>query len=156
MSKDHAVECQPAWAQDAASCTVNWNELAARRLGRLVSVEHEYAVLREHFDRLRSEHDALLLANDDRLARMHALQASLERSHQLTIDLAGRCAAMQSSRSWRITAPFRRLSTQGRRMKHAVVSMLLRGAHGAHLGPVVARMSPGIHARIRARLRRAW
>jgi hypothetical protein len=152
MHKEYGVGSLQTELQAVMPHAFDWKDIATRRLSCLVRAEHECAVLRDRFERLRSEHDALLLINDDRLARLHVLQISIERYNQTLIDMAGRCASLEASRSWRITAPLRHLSTQSRRMKHAVMAALLWSVRSAHLGPVFARISPALHARIRARL----
>jgi hypothetical protein len=80
------------------------------------------------------------------------LQTSIERSDQLAIDFAARYASMEASRSWRITAPLRKLSTKGRLTKRTLLSALLASARSTRLGSMFARISPTLHARIRARL----
>jgi hypothetical protein len=152
MNKDHAMESSLAKVAATVPHTIDWKEVATRRLGHLVRVEHDFAVMRERFERLRSEHDALLLVNDRRLMRLQLLQTSIERSDQLAIDFAARYASMEASRSWRITAPLRKLSTKGRLTKRTLLSALLASARSTRLGSMFARISPTLHARIRARL----
>lgn len=139
-------------AEAEAPRMLDWKVLADQRLNRLVKVENDCSVMHERLERLRSEHDALLLVNDNYLKRLHALQKSAEQCHQAVIELDRRCASMEASRSWRITAPLRNFSTRTRRIRPVILDAVRRVIRRTRLGPAFSRIAPALHARARSRL----
>jgi hypothetical protein len=152
MCDEHAVRANRTESEAGAPCMLDWKALADQRLSRLVKVEHDCAIFHDRLDRLRSEHDALLLINDGRLESLHALQKSAERYEQIVMELAQKCASMEASRSWRVTAPLRNFSTQARSIKSLALVVLRWVLRRARLGRVFARIAPALHARVRSQL----
>ncbi|WP_458071333.1 hypothetical protein [Rhodanobacter sp. BL-MT-08] len=152
MSEEHAAISGSATSGADLAYVLDWRALANQRLSRLVQVEHDCTVMQGRLERLAHQHDALLLVNDSRLERLHALQTSLQCQNHTVIELAARCAFMEASRSWRITAPLRNFSTLVRRVKPAIFAVLRWPIRRMRLGPVFLRISPVLHARVRSRL----
>ena len=152
MSDEHGVRANRTESKAGAPYMLDWKALADQRLSRLVKVEHDCAIFHDRLDRLRSEHDALLLINDGRLECLRALQKSAERYEQIVMELAQKCASMEASRSWRVTAPLRNFSTRVRWIKSSALAALRWVIRGARLGRAFSRIAPTLHARVRSRL----
>jgi hypothetical protein len=57
--------------------TIDWRELAERRLGRLTEVEHDVAIARDRLDYLQSNYRVLLRQSEERLRRIRELEREL-------------------------------------------------------------------------------
>jgi hypothetical protein len=69
--------------------TLNWRELAAKRLARLVESEHAHSELQQQAERLRQEHYQLLTTLHQYTQRLASLEEQLEnRLHEYTQRLA--------------------------------------------------------------------
>jgi len=134
------------------SSGIDWPGLARQRLARLVELEHDCAVMRDRLDQLRSDNDGLRTLNDDRLQYVRRLRIAGESARERIAELGDKCALMESSRSWRITAPLRYLAMRSAGGKHFVARILRAVVRRSRLGPFAARIAPTLHARARANL----
>jgi hypothetical protein len=139
----------------APSCVLDWRMLADQRLTQLVDIEHDYSVMRDRLNLLQVDYCELLVVSEGQLQRIWGLDKSCVELHGRLDDLALEYAAMQASRSWRLTQPLRALSTHvaaGRRGVGRLLRAILRVPLLRRVARWVVRLVPGLHARLRSRL----
>jgi hypothetical protein len=93
-----------------------------------------------------------MLRTDERLRQLHNLQIIGECREQALGQLTREHALMENSRSWRITAPLRAFFRRWDAGKRFVMRVARAVSRKSRLGPVAARLAPGLHARVRSRL----
>lgn len=120
-----------ATAQDAAE-RLNWQELAERRLAKLIDIEHEATIARDRLDRLQADYCALALQHEEQrrsavmlTRRGDALTKQGDEQQRRIGELEHELAQMLASRSWRWTVPIRSFTTCLRRVKTAVSSIFV-------------------------------
>jgi hypothetical protein len=94
---------------------VQWPEVAAQRLAKLVELEHDYSVVHDRLSAVQSEYQ-------QETRRLLGQLESLSQERDALADKLAELSLMQasflSSRSWRVTKPLRDMSLhmqQGRR-----------------------------------------
>ncbi|OOG51055.1 hypothetical protein [Rhodanobacter sp. C01] len=161
MKEHHAVSADQAAVSTAGavSAPLDWHWLAAQRLSRLVEVEHDCSVVRERLDSLQNDYRESLVARDGQLQQIRELGdrlADLAQVHaRMRMEYESAQAALLGSRSWRMTRPLRMLSMQvvsARRRIGGLLRAMLRVPLLRRVARVLARLVPGLHARLRSRL----
>ena len=144
-----------ASAAEAASLVLDWRMLADQRLTRLVNLEHDYSVMRDRLGLLQVDYRELLVAREGQLQCIRELDKSCAELNGRLDDLALEYAAIQASKSWRLTRPLRALSTQmaaGRRVVGRLLRAMLRLPLLRRAARLILRLVPSLHARLRSRL----
>lgn len=156
---DSATACAGDISLALAPDAIEWRAVAKSRLGRLVDIEHDAALLHERLSGIQVEYRLLLATDEDRLARIRELDGSCRRLARQLENSEREYRLMEStflhSHSWRVTRPLRALRGLTGSTRRGV-GVLLRALLGVpwlrKVVRIVARMVPGLHKRLRSRL----
>ena len=126
----------------------NWQNLAERRLQRLVDTEHAASVACERLDAVQADYRSALRTNEDHLRTIRDLRLELERQRENENIL-------KRSLSWRLTTPLRWMSRGAVRM-HSTIRLRIARQRGTPmfrwLVRLIVRISPGLAARLQSAL----
>lgn len=121
--------------------TIDWREMAERRLTKLTEAEHDLSVVRDRLDHLQSSYRLLLQQSEERLLRIRGLNHELEKLRAAHSQQRG------TSRRW--------LAALRQRIKRIVLFMIGLVLRVPLVKPVAKRLlriSPKLNDKLRARL----
>ncbi|WP_426700846.1 hypothetical protein ACPPVV_15920 [Rhodanobacter sp. Col0626] len=127
---------------------LDWRMVAEQRLGRLVDIEHDHAVIRDRLELLQVDYREILVANTEQLQRI----SGLDRERRALTD---KLADMERSHSWRLTQPLRAVSTWSggpQRRVGNLMRALLRIRVVRRGARFIVRWTPGLRERLRSKL----
>jgi uncharacterized protein YhaN len=132
--------------------TLDWRELAAKRLERLVESEHVHSELQQQAERLRQEHYQLLATLHGRTQRIHQLELQLESRDAELARLRPMWESWWGS-TWRFAQwackPANWLALAKRSIKR-VLKLMARIPGLRRLLGLALRRTPGLRARLLA------